>query len=161
MVANTVNIDFLKTLYSLKLVYYGVVGLSSAPTALLTFFAFYSFVEADAIGAYTLSSNVLYYSGVTLLPFFTLFFMTICMWDMRSYEVNGQDVEFDTDYHFGPHVHSASASAKKTSMLSKKAKADADLSRELTVKLLKSYLEEPRTLTVPEPDLEQTRASEL
>lgn len=91
-VASTDNLSTLKTLFSLKLVYYAVVGLSSAPTALMTFLAFYSYREADAIGAYTLSSNLLYYSGVTLVPFISLFFLTVCMWDMRVYEVNGQDV---------------------------------------------------------------------
>jgi len=94
-IASNISIDFLRTLYNLRILYYGLVALVVVPIGAVTLLAFYSYQQADHIGAYTVSSNFLYYAGVSLLPFLTLVLMTRCTWDMRAYELNDQDISFE------------------------------------------------------------------
>ena len=92
----------LTRLYGYRYIYMALVGVASFPVGLITMLAFFSYQQADQIAAYEISSNILFYSGATLLPYVTLAAMTVCLWDMRAYEVNDQDIDFGENYHFGP-----------------------------------------------------------
>jgi len=85
----------LETLYSLRFVYTALVAVSTLPVCLLSLMAFYAFQEADQLGIYTVSSNILSFSGVTILPFVTLFMLTIFLWQMRAYEIDDVNIKFD------------------------------------------------------------------
>ena len=60
--------------------------------------------------------------------------MTKLLCSKRKIEMDVEKIEFDADYHNNVNVSSAQ-------------------SRDLTIKLLKRFLEEPKTLTIPSPDL--------
>ena len=99
------------------------------PVAVVTFLAAYGFQQSDHVANFTATSNILSYASLTLVPFLAILALTYVTWNMRAYEIDDSDIDFQDDYHFGPAVVTYSRKGKK---MAKKAK----LSEELAIKLL-------------------------
>ena len=80
-----------------------------------------------------------------MLVGFTYFLLGV-----RQYELDDTNIDFKSDYHFGP----------KEASLKRKNVADKKQSKELTMRLLQRYLEEP-TISTPVPDLQQVSSIDL
>lgn len=82
-----------------------------------------------------------------------LYLLTHFLFVMREYELNDANIDFKPDYHFGP---------KQASKRGGESVTERTTSRDLTIKLLQRYLEEPSCHTsTPVPDLEQVASEEL
>ena len=102
MMAKTTDIAFLSTLYNLRNLYLAFVVVVCLPVGVTTIMSLYAYQQADQLASFTISSNVLKYGLFTLMPFLSLVTLTIFLWNMRAYEINNSELEFDREYHYGP-----------------------------------------------------------
>ena len=137
--------SLLNRMYSLRYVYFGVIGAIGLPMGLLTFMAFVSLMQSDQLASYTISKNVLQYSAANVIPFVSLAVLTGYLLQMRRYELENSDVTFNSDYHFG--IKSASRNSAKKNQVQKKQLNKGDARQELE-RLLAG-------VNAPMPDLEK------
>ena len=100
--AHTTDISFLSTLYNLKGLYLALVGLVMLPVGVTTIMTLYAYQQSDQLASFTISSNVLKYCLFTIFPFLSLVVLTIFLCDMRKYDIDNSELEFDKEYHYGP-----------------------------------------------------------
>lgn len=132
LLALTRNLKTLRVLYDIRFVFIGVASLSQLPILLVTVLSFVAYSESDQLAMLVLNSNILSFSSFTAVPFTILCIITVFLWQMRYFEILDQEIKFGTKYHFGPGTSKATRKAKSTKE-----------SRDLTIKLLMRYLEEP------------------
>ena len=121
----------LSLMIRLRYLYFTVLGFLMVPVGLLAFLAFVALMQADQLASWTVSKNVLQYTGANLIPSMALAFFTIYLMQMRRYELENSDVQFDTDFHFG--IKQAKRSNKSMLKSSNNESARQELERLLAV----------------------------
>jgi len=150
----------LKYLFSLRFIFLGLGFLISLPIIVITIVTYIAYMQSDEIASLALTLNYLTFASATILPFWPLLALLYCITDYREYEINGQSIEFEPNYHQASrNVNTAllQASHQNTQTQDRLSKNERQQIRDLTIRLLKSYLDEPIALSVPIPDLERQK----
>ena len=106
-------------------------------------------MQADQLASWTVCKNVLQYTGANLIASMALAFFIIYLLQMRSYEQDNSDVQFDADFPFG--IKQGKRNNKSILTASSNDSARQELEILLAV---------PESHSTPVPDLEKNSPHE-
>ena len=136
----------LEYMYRARFAFVAIYLLVLVTILIPTFAAAMAFAVSDQLAIYTVSESVLNFSVVILVPFTIMAAMTTCAYNLRYYEIFGDEAQFP----LGPNTLFDWMSADK--------RVDVENVDQMTTRLLSSYLHDPAaSARAPVPSLQKTR----